>query len=143
VGIARPVARSLGFKQGSKASAITQLFVCFTISALIHTGGDLTVGVDYLGRSCPFFFVQAIGITIEDLSIQFARRTGISFPSFLARLFGFSWVLLWFGLQTPSVIHLAVDLGFTREVVLPFSPVRTALGVLQRTFGMGIELGSP
>jgi hypothetical protein len=122
---------------------MTQLFVCFTISGLVHATGDLTVGIDYFGRSFPFFFAQAIGITIEDLSIQFARRTRIAFPSFLARLFGFSWVFLWFGLQTPSLIHLAVDLGFTRAAALPFSPVRTALSVLQKKFGMGIGLGSP
>jgi len=128
-GIGKPTASRLSHK-GSWVSSYIQLYTAFTISALIHTAGDIVVGAHHFGRSFPFFFIQAVAITLEDTAIALAKRTSLFHSPFLARALGFTWVGFWFASLMPYVIEWCVDLGFTRTELFPFSPTRFLLRIL-------------
>jgi hypothetical protein len=106
----------------------------------MHTAGDAMVGMHHIGRSFPFFLIQAVAITFEDLVIHLARRTNLAFHSpLLAQMFGISWVFLWFSCLMPPFIRWSIDLGLTRTEVVPFSPTRMLLGVLEKN---GVDIVS-
>ncbi|EPQ55828.1 hypothetical protein GLOTRDRAFT_105750 [Gloeophyllum trabeum ATCC 11539] len=122
-----------GFKKGTNGSSYTQLYVGFTVSGLVHMGGDTMVGKEYLGASFHFFIAQAMAITAEDAVIATARRAALDrfFPQSVARLIGYAWTFLWFSLSTAWYIQWAVDAGMAKSAQpLKFSAIQTALRAL-------------
>ncbi|KAF9456879.1 membrane bound O-acyl transferase family-domain-containing protein [Collybia nuda] len=129
------IARTLGFRPGSQASSSTQLFAAFTLSGIIHSaGGDAMVGMKYLGASFPFFFAQAVGITIEDIVIAVSRKMNVQ-SSQRARLVGYLWVFWWFSVTTPWYIDWSVEAGISRSELFPVSPIRFILNYLHVDVG--------
>ncbi|KAF9067473.1 membrane bound O-acyl transferase family-domain-containing protein [Rhodocollybia butyracea] len=120
-------------------AAYIQLYATFIISATVHSLGDYMVGRQYLGASIPFFLVQPIGITIEEVFKYLVRRytrsgahsaTSKSEPSSTARVLGYIWVLWWFTVTGPLLLDPGVHAGFSQERMFPFSPVSYVLAFL-------------
>jgi hypothetical protein len=88
------------------------------------------VGRKYAGLSFPFFFCQAVAITFEDIIITLAKKSGIPVSDTLARLVGYSWVVFWFNLSLPWQLRWAIEAGVGQSVILPFSPVRAVIRML-------------
>ncbi|KAG1779423.1 membrane bound O-acyl transferase family-domain-containing protein [Suillus placidus] len=106
----------LGFKRGTSGSSYAQIYVAFLLSGLVHTGGDIvlsgssTSAVTRPFFSMPFFFSQAIVITLEDLFIRIARRLGVK-DSTWTRALGFVWVAVWFGWCVPGFVENMIRVG--------------------------------
>ncbi|TFK48302.1 hypothetical protein OE88DRAFT_1737984 [Heliocybe sulcata] len=130
------------FKKGTNWSSYTQLYVAFIVSGLIHMGGDAMVGKEWLGSSFPFFIAQAFAITFEDAVIAAAKRTVPESlrPWALVKLFGYSWVFLWFSVSAVWCTQWTVDAGILRAP--QFSLLQTVLRAVPRTrawnYGMQI-----
>lgn len=120
-------AQFLGFQPGSSGSSYTQLYIGFIVSGIMHCGGDLMVGKQYVGLSLPFFLSQAVAITLEDAVLAISQRSGIPISDTLARLVGYSWVVFWFNLCLPWYFRWSVDAGIIQPTILPFSPIRAVV----------------
>ncbi|KAJ3712720.1 membrane bound O-acyl transferase family-domain-containing protein [Lentinula raphanica] len=135
----------------SLTAALIKLYIAFLASALMHSFGDYMVGQQYIGVSFGFFFLQPFAIIFEEL-VQLAARQvmhpqihrtssthsasfekfkghpgGASFlslqtRSIVARVIGYLWVVFWFTATTPLMIDAAIEAGFVRDSVFPFSP---------------------
>ncbi len=78
------------------------------------------VGWRYTGRSMPFFLLNGVAITIEDLFLTAARSLGAeSTPAM--KLLGYAWVVLWFGWSAPLLVDwmMQADLDL---MPVPISP---------------------
>lgn len=60
--------------------------------------------------SMPFFFMQAVVITLEDVLIRTGRRLGVK-DSFWTRALGFVWVAIWFGWCVPGFAEDMIRAG--------------------------------
>ncbi|KAG1795344.1 membrane bound O-acyl transferase family-domain-containing protein [Suillus plorans] len=106
----------LGFKRGTPGSSYVQIYVAFLLSGLVHTGGDIvlsgssTSAVSRPFFSMPFFFMQAVVITLEDALIRTGRRLGVK-DSFWTRALGFVWVAIWFGWCVPGFAEDMIRAG--------------------------------
>ncbi|KAH9949041.1 membrane bound O-acyl transferase family-domain-containing protein [Amylocystis lapponica] len=120
--------RVLGFRPGSWQSSYTQLYIAFTLSGLLHMGGDVMLGKGTFGESFWFFFVQALAITFEDAVIGAAKKAGIRFSMPVERALGYAWTFAWgcYSLNVHLSYMLRIRLG--EASVLPFSPVMKVLG---------------
>jgi hypothetical protein len=94
---------AFGFNPGTLGSSYTQLYVAFILSGLIHTGGDMLLyshtSATSISRpffSMPFFLLQAIIITLEDMFIGITKRLRVK-SSAWTRVLGYVWVATWFG----------------------------------------------
>ncbi|KAF7971960.1 hypothetical protein HWV62_19347, partial [Athelia sp. TMB] len=126
--IGKTLAKALGAQPGSNLSSYTQLYTAFILSGLIHCLGDAMVRTDYFGASFLFFFIQAVAITVEDVVIAAARKTGSSAsPSLAIRAFGYAWVWCWFAYSVPLMVDLQVAAGLAKSEMLPVSPIRFVL----------------
>ncbi|KAG2340943.1 hypothetical protein BDR05DRAFT_888905 [Suillus weaverae] len=114
--LGKAISSVLGFKRGTSGSSYTQIYVAFLISGLVHTGGDIVLSgssASPVSRplfSMPFFFSQAIVITLEDLLIRIARRLGVK-DSTWTRALGFVWVAVWFGWCVPGYVENMIRAG--------------------------------
>ncbi|KII94134.1 hypothetical protein PLICRDRAFT_99876 [Plicaturopsis crispa FD-325 SS-3] len=106
----KATSRALAFPPRTIPSALTQLYVAFAVSALLHTAGDAMVGRAYTGRSLPFFLAQAGAITLEAVvAWAWAVIVGGAGPKRDAtgpkrwhRAVGYVWVCAWFAYTAPS-----------------------------------------
>jgi len=99
--------QAFGLRKGSAASAYTQLYAAFAISALIHAAGDHTAAPtrNPLLASGPFFLVQPLGITIEDSAVRLTRMSGLKVGAVPGRVIGRVWVMLWFSWTLPMLME--------------------------------------
>ncbi|KAG1841806.1 membrane bound O-acyl transferase family-domain-containing protein [Suillus subalutaceus] len=106
----------LGFNRGTSGALYAQVYVAFLLSGLVHTGGDIvlsgssTSAVSRPLFSMPFFFSQAVVITLEDVLIRIARRLGVK-DSVWTRALGFFWVAVWFGWCVPGFVENMIRAG--------------------------------
>ncbi|TFK46787.1 hypothetical protein OE88DRAFT_861116 [Heliocybe sulcata] len=121
--IGKYCAQSLGFEKGTKRSSYTQLYAGFIVSALVHMGGDCMVGRQYVGSTFPFFIMQAVVITVEDVVIGLGKRTCVRCPLVV----GYVWVFVWFMLSRAWYIQWAVDAGLGKEQPFKFSVMQVLL----------------
>lgn len=77
----------------------------------------------YIGSSFPFFFLQAVAITFEDVIIRLTRKAGFTQSTPLIHGLGYVWVITWFYLTLPGVSWI-VGSGLGLAKVTPFSLVR-------------------
>ncbi|KDQ11714.1 hypothetical protein BOTBODRAFT_35147 [Botryobasidium botryosum FD-172 SS1] len=98
----------LRLPRGSYLSAFVQLLVAFSLSALMHCGGDY-MAVRRLDISWPFFTSQAFGIAAEDWVIKLGG--GMVSSAVVRRVIGYVWVLSWFRLSVPWIVGSWVDMG--------------------------------
>jgi len=90
------------------------------------------VGKKYAGLSFPFFFSQAVAITLEDAILALAKKSAIPVSDTLAQLVGYSWVIFWFNLSLPWYLRWPVNAGIIQPAILPFSPIRAVIGSLEQ-----------
>ncbi|KAG5714972.1 hypothetical protein E4T56_gene5371 [Termitomyces sp. T112] len=131
--IGKTVTQFVGFKKGSLFSSYTQLLVGFIVSGMMHSFGDAMVGWKHLGASFPFFVVQVLGIIAEDTVIGIASRLGKRPPKEISRTLGYVWVFSWSMISFPLYIDWAVAAGLGSCKILPFSPIRTMLGLFEKS----------
>ncbi|KAF8065364.1 membrane bound O-acyl transferase family-domain-containing protein [Lyophyllum atratum] len=124
------VVQAAGFKKGTWMSSNTQLLVGFFVSGVMHSFGDAMVGRKYFGASFPFFMVQVLAIIVEDTIVELADRVGRKPSAKLFNIIGFAWVFAWLMFSFPLYIDWAVKAGLGNCELLPVSPVRAALGLL-------------
>ncbi|TFK83286.1 hypothetical protein K466DRAFT_498755 [Polyporus arcularius HHB13444] len=116
------VVRALRIPRGTRLSSLVQLHVAFLLSGLQHALGDLMVGWRYTGRSMPFFLLNGVAITIEDLFLTVARSLGArSTPA--TKLLGYVWVVLWFGWSAPLLVDWMMEADLNL-ISLPVSPTK-------------------
>ncbi|KAH9949040.1 membrane bound O-acyl transferase family-domain-containing protein [Amylocystis lapponica] len=120
--------RVLGFRPGSWQSSYTQLYIAFTLSGLLHMGGDATLGKGTYGESFWFFFVQALAITFEDAVIGAAKMAGVRFPVPVERALGYVWTFAWGCYSLNPYLSYMARVGLGEPNVVPFSPIMTVLG---------------
>ncbi|KAI0768180.1 hypothetical protein BD413DRAFT_131150 [Trametes elegans] len=105
-----------------------QMHAAFAVSALLHVVGDLALNPAGLGRSAPFFLLNAFAITLEDIAGAILRRTGVPSPaeSRVVRVLGYAWVTLWIGSTLPMYLAwLYGENEFGGYLALSYSPFRT------------------
>ena len=116
IGLGRLVSNKfLKCPRGSNRSSYTQLYFAFFLSGAIHFAGDFMSQKRTVYHSFKFFFLQAVGITLEDLAIcvgkQLLHQRGIkpdlgrvseSWAGTAARILGYCWVILWLCLTLPE-----------------------------------------
>ena len=124
-------ARTLRAPLGSTLSSQIQLYTAFLLSAFIHGLGDLSLGSpssssSYLGRSIPFFVLNALAISLEDLVLAVLRRTPAARlrGTKVGRAAGYVWVAGWVSVLAPTYVFLLFEAGVVMEPVLPWSPTR-------------------
>ena len=110
-------------RPGTWQSRYTQLYVGFAVSGLLHCGGDLMVdpSLKLFGASFPFFFSQAVAITLEDVVIALAQRSGIKVPQVLARALGYAWAVAWLCISAPWLINWMLRAGISDTHRIPVS----------------------
>jgi len=114
--LGKAASSALGFKRGTPGSLYAQIYVAFLFSGLVHTGGDIVLSgssTSTVSRpffSMPFFFMQAVVITLEDVLIRTGRRLGVK-DSFWTRALGFVWVAIWFGWCVPGFAEDMIRAG--------------------------------
>ncbi|TFK65236.1 hypothetical protein BDN72DRAFT_824770 [Pluteus cervinus] len=122
----RYVTGVLGFKPGTSLSTYAQVYVDFIIFSIIHSlGGDVMVGLEYLGYSVPFFMSQAIAITFEDMVIRLVRRRSVKIPPTVAHFVGYIWVFVWLSVSMPWLLDWSIRAGCAQPQLLPVRPLRT------------------
>jgi len=91
----KSAARFLNFQPGTNASACTQLYVAFFLSALGHYGGDCMT-MHRFGKpiSPPFFMIQPFAIVAESFVIKWGEERGLSGSKW--KIVGYLWVAIWF-----------------------------------------------
>jgi hypothetical protein len=114
-GFGRLVAtKLLKFPRGTKRCAYIQLFVAFSLSALIHSIGDSMVEGRMVFHSFRFYLLQLVAITFEDFIVRITRRlllkkrielnpggTDESWAGTAVRVAGYCWVILWLCFTEP------------------------------------------
>jgi uncharacterized membrane protein len=100
--------------------------------------GDAMVGMQYFGSSFPFFFIQAVAITVEDTVIGLARRVGFDKTTYLTRAIGYIWVLLWANFSIPWLLNWQVASGQGMSEIFPVSPVRYGIRQLNETLDVDV-----
>ncbi|KDQ11716.1 hypothetical protein BOTBODRAFT_46285 [Botryobasidium botryosum FD-172 SS1] len=103
--VARTVLR---LPRGSYMSAFVQLLVAFSLSALLHCGGDY-VAARRLDVSWVFFVSQAFGIAAEDWVMRLFG--GLISSAMVRRVIGYIWVLSWFRLSVPWIVEPWAEIG--------------------------------
>jgi hypothetical protein len=112
---------------------LVQLYVAFIASGFMHSaGGDAMVGIQHIWASFPFFLSQAVAITLETAVIGIARQAGYTRSNIWMRLVGYAWVFWWFSISMPWLVNWAVSAGLGKSEVLPISPIRSAIRILQQ-----------
>ncbi|KAI0313951.1 membrane bound O-acyl transferase family-domain-containing protein [Amylostereum chailletii] len=126
VPIGKRIAQSFGLKQGTLLSSHIQLYTAFILSGLINSFGDAMVGWEFTGTSMPFFLIQAVAITVEDVVIALGRKLGVE-PSRLTKALGYAWVFAW-GSYTFSLWRdTSVEVGWDWSAEWRLSPSRWLL----------------
>ncbi|KAF8869177.1 membrane bound O-acyl transferase family-domain-containing protein [Mucidula mucida] len=121
--VGRFVTRSLDLKRHSWSEYLTGVSVGFLVSGVIHIGGDVMAGMQHVGKSLPFFLLQAAGIAVEQGCIHLLRGMGVRGSGFY-RWLGRLWVCLWFSVSAVGFVDWGIHVGFFYKDALPFSPVR-------------------
>ncbi|KAI0698312.1 membrane bound O-acyl transferase family-domain-containing protein [Cerioporus squamosus] len=112
--------RALHIPRRTRLSSLVQLHIAFVLSAFQHALGDLMVGWRYTGRSMPFFLLNGVAITIEDLFLSAARSFGAkSTPA--TKLLGYIWVVLWLGWSAPLLVDWMMEADL-QVLPVPVSP---------------------
>ena len=95
------------------------------ISSCIHCWGDLalTGSFAYVGKSVPFYILNAVALAFEDVVIKLARMLGIPGGAW-AKALGFVWVTTWMAWSGSFMLDWMLPFGVGRSFVLPFSIVR-------------------
>ncbi|KZT01306.1 uncharacterized protein LAESUDRAFT_731292 [Laetiporus sulphureus 93-53] len=121
--IGKAVCRMLGLQTGSRASSNTQLYVGFAVSGIMHCGGDLMVSRALLGSSFPFFFAQAVAISLEDAVIHAGKGLAPETKGARAALrwVGYAWVFAWLSVSAPWYLNWSMRAGVIDTRRVPFS----------------------
>ncbi|KAK7017724.1 membrane bound O-acyl transferase family-domain-containing protein [Favolaschia claudopus] len=104
------LARTLGLRKGTNASAYTQLYTAFLLSALLHVLSDYMVHrslAPWASGSLRFFLLQPLAITVEDFVLFVGRKMGLGREGkrdirllggwiSMVRVLGYVWVTGWF-----------------------------------------------
>ncbi|KAL1670067.1 membrane bound O-acyl transferase family-domain-containing protein [Schizophyllum commune] len=133
----KAVVNLLGIKRGTNASSYTQLYIGFLASGLTHVWGDRQIDVT-VGRSIPFFLLQAVAITFEDGIIAVGRTLGIK-ESTATRLVGRVWSAAWLLATLKLLVDPALSTGEPVDSGLPFS----VIGAMWRAAGMEGKMNFP
>ena len=126
----KAVVNLLGIKRGTNASSYVQLYVGFLTTGLTHVWGDRQIDVT-VGRSVPFFLLQAVAITFEDGVIAIGRSAGIK-ESAATRMIGRVWSAAWLLATLKMLVDPALSTGEPVDSGLPFS----VIGAVWRAAGM-------
>jgi hypothetical protein len=135
----RRLIRLLGMSSKSLPGALMQLYTAFFVSALTHSIGDYAVAPEYYGASISFFMLQPVAITMEEV-VKFASPGGIAgrnqskslLPGF-RRVIGYIWVVWWLTETAPLLLDPAMQVGFDKERMFPWSVVSYVVALWYRS----------
>ena len=118
-------------------SSKVQLFVGFTVSGIIHVGGDLMLDPNYAGYSIPFFIYQAMIITLEDFLIERLKQLGFR-DGRPARAVGYIWTAGWWLYTAPCLWDWHLKRGIASHWVMRVSVVRPLLNNVANWTGVDV-----
>ncbi|KAL4064600.1 hypothetical protein V8B97DRAFT_1985189 [Scleroderma yunnanense] len=135
-----------------------RLCIAFALSALMHVAGDvalqfsiwakhspagtLSSGKVYpplvIGVSAPTFFLQPLGVLVEDGVIAVGKRFGVKTGTW-TKIIGYAWVWLW---MSFSVVPTLDGLKNAIQIASPGHEYGAGAGLLERTVGIlfGVDL---
>lgn len=87
--------------------------------------------VSFTGRTMPFFLMQAVAITLEDLLIDAFGNTK---PTIVTKNIGYVWVAVWFYFSLPYTYWVFKEVGGNTGFV-SWSPTTVLLSTLGVDFG--------
>jgi|SRR5690242_5829864 len=129
---ARRIARALGLRKGSLASGLSQLYLAFGVSCIVHQYQMFNVRRQDVGEFA-FFMSQPVAITLEGVVMRLWMRyirPRYQFSKVEAML-GYTWVFLWFSCTLPIYLKGMRDAGIVRDAFVGTGP-----------FDFGISLGA-
>ncbi|KAH6613127.1 hypothetical protein C7974DRAFT_405197 [Boeremia exigua] len=111
------ITRALGLQKGTIASALSQLFLSFGISCIVHQYQMFNVTRRDMGEFA-FFMSQPVAISLEGVGKWLWDRHGTprSSTARLSTLLGYTWVFLWFSLSLPIYLKGSRDAGIVRDL---------------------------
>lgn len=117
------ITRALGFRRGSLASGLCQVYIAFGFSTLVHQFQMFNVTRRDMGEFA-FFMSQPVVISLEGVVIWFWRR--YARPSKNASsaevMVGYVWVFLWFSFSLPIYLKGSRDAGIVRDAFFGTAP---------------------
>lgn len=125
--VSRPalrITRALGLQKGTHASGISQLFLGFAVSCIVHQYQMFNVTRCDMGEFA-FFMSQPVAICLEGAAASVWRRhirptNGRLAP--MEKLGGYVWVLIWFSITLPIYMKGSRDAGIIRDAVMGTVP---------------------
>ncbi|KAJ4993156.1 tat pathway signal sequence [Stagonosporopsis vannaccii] len=120
---ARRITRALGLRKGSLASGLSQLYLSFGVSCIVHQYQMFNVTRRDMGEFA-FFMSQPVVITLEGAVMRLWMR--YVRPSYGVSQFetvsGYAWVFLWFSFSLPIYLKGMRDAGIVRDAFLGTRP---------------------
>ncbi|PCH43447.1 hypothetical protein WOLCODRAFT_75865 [Wolfiporia cocos MD-104 SS10] len=141
--LGKRISRLIRLQPGSRASSYTQLYIGFTVSGLVHCGGDLMVQPSAFGSSFSFYIAQAVAISLEDAVIALARSSGICYSHRMSRFLGYIWVFTWLWISTPWAVMCLEKVGIIETHRMPFSLITALIQCTSRARAVFSRISAP
>ncbi|KAJ8110786.1 hypothetical protein OPT61_g6458 [Boeremia exigua] len=114
------ITRMLGLQKGTRASAVSQLFIAFFVSCLVHQYQMFNVTRRDMGEFA-FFMSQPVAICFESGVMWLWHRhvkADDERIAALGRICGYAWVFLWFSITLPIYLKGSRDAGIVRDALV-------------------------
>lgn len=128
---ARRITRALGIPKSSVASRITQLYISFAISFLVHEFEMFNVTRKDMGEFA-FFMSQPIVITLEH-GVQLTWKKAMRIKSialYVDAWIGYVWVVMWMSISLPWYVKGFRDAGVTTDAILGTMPFEVGASLM-------------
>lgn len=117
------ITRALGFRKGSLASALCQLYIAFGVSTVVHQFQMFNVTRRDVGEFA-FFMSQPVVITLEGAVMWLWRRYVRRSRSIVQVevLLGYVWVVFWLSFSLPIYLKGSRDSGIVHDAFIGTAP---------------------
>ncbi|KAF3004406.1 hypothetical protein E8E13_010230 [Curvularia kusanoi] len=127
------ITRALGFRKGSLASALCQLYLAFGLSTVVHQFQMFNVTRRDVGEF-TFFMSQPVVITLEGAVMwlwrRYVRKSRSVAP--VEIMLGYVWVVLWLSSSLPIYLKGSRDAGIVHDAFIGTAPFDFGIWLGQR-----------
>lgn len=127
------ITRVLGMRKGSLASGLSQLYLAFGVSCIVHQYQMFNVTRRDMGEFA-FFMSQPVVITLEGVVMRLWLRYARRHQSLvrLETLLGYAWVFFWFSFSLPIYLKGTRDAGIARDAFFKTRPFDFGVSLAER-----------